>query len=435
MALFIVACGSGSGGEGGNKESSNEPSIPGNLPNGSLATDILREIEYKTLDYVMYSPQVVMNRDASKIMIAFYNNTYLWVLQYRNGEWLDPVVMGDNGNVGGSTAQTFKLIMNDNGQAALINYADFRVGTEGTYALSYFDGKDWIYTIEIEGRGNNYFTDEIICHMDDSGNVYIAYTENSNSPTTFSVAKFDKNGITVLKKFEAEVGYTIGPYAISVNNNGHIIVLYRSNNGYTATFDGNTWQISQNWIPGADPGKLNYNNDGSAYLIYGDLGIGWLKYQHYNEDTKAWTVLYEEQVNNRYYPDTFNKAVAVNESWNKMMFVHEESHTDYSEVFLNSRLYANYYHDGVMETSEIFRSSMHPQIFFYEKGAYVALFWDNRSQNEPMISYYYNGKWSNPNYVSHQWIQPNYFMNKHGYFVFTNGYMVSIAKFNDSLLQ
>lgn len=438
MAFFVASC-SGGGGGGGAKGSSDEPPISNDLPKNSLATNILQEIEFKELGYKMISPQVVINQDASKVMIAFHNNTYLWVLQYRNGEWLEPIALGDNGDVGSSTAQSFKLIMNDNGQAALINYADFRVGTAETFALSYFDGNDWIYTVEVEGIGNKAFTDKVISHIDDSGNVYIAYPNNRYAPVTLSVAKFDRNGATVLGKFDAEKGYTIGPYAIDVNKNDNIMVLYRSNNGYTAIFNGNTWRISQNWMVGADPGKLNYRDDGNAFLVYGDLTVGWLKYQYYNGETQKWKLLYEEQNYKRYYAGwddhVFDKAVAINESWDEMMFVYEEFHTDYSETFLNSRLYANYYHNGIMETTEIFRTSWRPQIFFHEKGAYVVLFCDNSNRNEPMIRYYYHGKWSNPEYVSHQWIQPNYFMNKHGYVAFTNGYMVSIAKFNDSLLQ
>jgi hypothetical protein len=455
--VLIVSCGgSNSSNDNTNNGSStvtpNEEETPAKTT--TLETSLLKEIAYKEFEYKLgtsykdYHKKMAMNSDASKVIIAFYNDYNLYTVLYANGVWGDPIWHSTHSSI--TTRNTIKLLMNERGEAVLVDYGEYRDGQEGTFSVSYFDGESWVYNDELEGTPYD-LDDEVVCQLDDNGNFYIAYQNDELSPTFLKVMKFDAYGSEFLKNFYANDGCCILPDSLALNDQGKIMLLYHQNLGghilfdslenwigYTAVYDGTIWVEYQNWTPdGFDKGILKYNNDGSAYLVYGQISTGKIKYQYFNNDFKEWQTIYDFSGLSGFYEysDYFDECFELNDTGDKLMSIYQIDSKDFSDTFINYRLYSNFINNGVVSASQIFLSSYNPRLFYHSKGAFVSLFWDDWDQNVPMISYYYGNKWSEPEVITKDWIQPYFIMNKNGYLVFSTQYMVSICKLNDTLFN
>jgi hypothetical protein len=435
---FLFGCGGGSSGS----TDSPTPNDNGGVENTSrIDTKYLQEIDYIDLSYYHDNDgdtefDVAMNRDASKVIYSFYSRRKLYALLFSDGQWQNPVLLGDNGNII-SSLKTHRVIMNDAGKAALIHFADHRVGTVDTYAVSYFDGNVWQYTIEVPGTPIIDSYNDIICDIDSNGIVYIVSIPNDDVfKTEFTVSRFNNTGLIDYETFTSGTGVPgstggiISPRAIAINDLREVMLLYyyvedkNSWPGITALFDGVNWSISQDWMPNPDirseegPGKLRYNIDGSAYFVCGGENKG-LTYARYSSG--VWSNLYEG-IN--FNDDFIESSFTLNEKGDELMVLRQDSG-------LQAECYSEY---GV-NNSFLSSSTMNPSIFYISSGAYVALFWDNSNMNSPMISYFHNGIWAQKERISNDWIQTYYYMNKYGYLVSSNSYMISISKFDDALLN
>lgn len=381
---------------------------------------------------------VCMNKDASKTIFTFYSQQELYAAVYTNGQWQEPVLLGDNGNII-SSHKTHKVIMNDNGQAALIHFGDQRVGTPNNFAVSYFDGSNWQYTLEVEGTPSVNFYDDIICDIDANGVVYVVTLPQGKA---FSIAQFDDTGLIGSKEFASGIdvpGYTFGdiyPKALATNDNNEVMVVYYyieeidSWPGFTAIFDGAAWSESQDWKPTSavrhtkDPGKLRYNNDGSAYFVYGDTNKG-LTYTKY--DNGVWTPLHEGIYFGPFAYRLAEANVELNESGNELMVMPIDDPN-------NAHLYSE---DGVTVSPVTVPQAGGPHVFPQSTGDFISIFGGGYHENATSTNYFSNGGWADTEILYHfdlQMYKMYFYMNKYGYLVMTNQQRLIICKFDNSLL-
>ena len=439
---FVVSCG---GGGSDDNILYDDSSIENeDQENPVLANGAIEELEFVRFIYAIDNDSRVeydvgMNIDGSTVIYSFFSKRKLYTTLFQNGEWQEPELMGDNGNII-SSLRTHKLLMNDSGEAALLHYGYQRVGTPDTFAVSYFNGKHWLYTVELPGTPRLSFLNKILCSIDANGLVYVVAipVENSYSSTEATIYILDETGVIDSHTFQSQESETeyICPMSLSINNNQQAVFLYYSYLkttdsfcGLTAIFSGSNWSESQNWTPPSsaisaeDTGKLQCNTDDTMSLVY-SYGVGGSIVYERNT-SENWHVE-QSDINIGYdtlYDSCIDRITAFNATGNELMVLD-----------LDHDLYANFYYNGQSERFLIYENAWSPAIFYY-KGSFIVFFWDQYGMNTPSMRFFNNNGWSKTSSIKDAILQPSFYMNSHGVVAIANNLYLLICQFNDSVLE
>lgn len=375
---------------------------------------ILQEISITTFDYDIYQSQVAINNDGTKILVAFINEEDLYAIYYNHSTWGSPIKLSED--TAGHSEPYHKLIMNDHGVAVLFHYSESRIGTEGTFSLSYFDGNNWLYTKEIEGAFS-------YCHIDSSGIAYVI-TKKSVEVTdqdSFKISRFNNSGYIDDKDFQADILGTIHGMVISTNEDNKAMLMYtiytdehpHINLGRMILFDGNEWSDFYLWNPKyMSGGILKYHKDGTADFVECGPHLLSLAYHKFNGD--QW--ICELEID---YQMGIDLSISLNDIGQFMAGYEKPSRERpyHIESFLYTEVGDTI--TSIIDNDDDWEAA--PKMFNYQNKYFVAI-WE--SYNRCMFSYY-SETWNIPIILNRSITVYHGFssfaMNKAGYIVISTG--------------
>ena len=398
----------------------------------------IEPISLNTFEFDMRDSDVAISSDGKTILATFLNDDKLYSMQYKNNQWQDITLLGDNDNHGSSESK-HQLIMNKNtGVSVLLHWPDYRISNiPNTFALSYFDGNQWVYTAELENPIRNFskYHEPNLCTIDESGKVYIAHKKETYN---FTVSILDITGLLESHDFIGECNTEFNTYldykGITTDSNNRLLFQYIERVDYknifrhisrikSVIFDGSTWDYLPDIISETTPSFMHpsFFHESIFLKLYTNNEIDmidyWLSYYHY--DGSEWQYVNESNYNGDQMTHDISSDFSVNANETGEILWVARSYNSETYHNLVSIMYDGNFDTSIIEDDDwedeglmIFPQIDNSFYSIWEKGGI------------PMINYL-NGKWDSPERITNKYIvdirYADYELSKNGILIIATG--------------